>query len=207
MVDVSDYTAAGVAMASNLLTGQSDPQLGYMWEVNIVGAHRPFDYHSNAQLYALDCNIPSRSVEVIERKYMGESVVHTANKASQNEVRCTFWDDRSLIGFRYFHQWFNMISDPQFGRKATDEYIKRKLSIILKDRSDFFQGAKIDFINAVVTEVGEISLSYEESAPMQFEITFRFEDMLINDTHYDKSISNQKVQGIGGGSLMDNFNG
>lgn len=195
MIDYNDYTSAGYAIAENLITGQSDPQLNYMWEVTIEGANRPYDYHSKAQLYAVDCNIPSRSVEVIERKYMGEPVAHTANKSSTNEVRCTFWDDRSLVGYRYFNQWFNMVSDPQFGRKAKDDRIKRKVTLMLKDRTDFFKGGKVDFTNAVVTEIGEVSLSYDESAPMQFEITFRFEDMLINDTTY------RQIQSLSGGAL------
>lgn len=197
MIDYNDYTSSGYAIAENLITGQSDPQLNYMWEVTIEGANRPYDYHNKAQLYAIDCNIPSRSVEVIERKYMGEPVSHTANKNSTNEVRCTFWDDRSLVGYRYFNQWFNMVSDPQFGRKAKDDRIKRKVTLMLKDRTDFFKGAKIDFTNATVTEIGEVSLSYDESAPMQFEITLRFEDMLINDTTY------RQIQTLSGGALGD----
>lgn len=188
MAELDDLTAAGFSLAQGLIKGQSDPQLSYMWEVNINGGHRKYDYHDRAQLFATQCSIPSRSVEVLKRKYMGESVSKPALKDHTDEIRCTFWDDKTLQGLRYFHNWFNMIYDPQYGRKAKESHIERDMVLFLKDRTDLFQGAKIEFTSAWIREIGEVELSYNESAPLQFDVTFHFSDMLINDVDYSVSL-------------------
>lgn len=195
MVNIADLTPAGANIASSLITGRKDPQLNYMWEVGVIGGPRSIIGAPTTKMYAQTCVLPQRTVEIISRRYMGEEVNHTGHKTSPNTVRMNMWDDRSLAITRYFHEWFNTLSDPSEGKGVNIQTAKRDMFLMLKDRSDFFIGALIEFKGAYIHEIGAASLSYLESAPMTFDLTFRFDKMIINGQEY-------KLTEQGGGTIQ-----
>lgn len=188
MINVRDLAPAGGAVLSNLITGQRDPQLAYMWDVQIEGdpSGNP-DVEESNRMYARTVFIPQRSVEDIDRRFLGEEISHPGAKNAPNQVRITFWIDRSLETWRYLSQWLNSTSDPTNGRGANVTDLKRVIRLRLRDRSNFFIGGSVVFSGARISQITEISLSYDENAPMVLTANFKFDTMVINETTYSDS--------------------
>lgn len=165
---------------------REDVQLGYMWEVGVIGDSGYNRFEDNiVSLYALNCTIPPRSVEDVTRKYMGTEVAHPGFENSPKVIRITFWDDGSLMGYRYFSSWFNQMSDPQYGRQVSADKIKRKLFVALKDRSDVFVNFQMEFTGCYINSIGEVSMTYEESAPFRYNVSFKYDSIIYNGKTYD----------------------
>lgn len=181
---LKDLVPAGGELLGDIITNQLDPQLGYMWEVRVESADAPRDYERSIQLFARNVTLPQRSVEPIRREYMGESVVHAGYSSDPKQIRVTFWDDKRLIGYRYFNDWINQLSDPMYGRQGRQTMTRKKVVMKLKDRTDFFVGVEIEFTGAFVFNIGDVTLSYDESIPFLFNVGIQYDDMLMNGTRY-----------------------
>lgn len=179
----SDLVPAATGFVGDIITNQQDPQLAYMWEVRVEG-QEPKNFEKSIQLFAQSVTIPQRSVEEIRRKYIGETVVHAGSASDPKQLRITFYDDKRLIAYRYFMDWMNTVSDPSYGRQASSTKTRKKVNLKLKDRSDFFVGVEIDFNRAMITTIGDVTLSYDESAPFIFNVTISFDSMIFNGVDY-----------------------
>ena len=181
--DFADLVPAGSDIAGQVITNQQDPQLAYMWEVRVESSD-PRNFEKSIQLFARNATIPQRTVEEIRREYIGETVVHAGHATDPKQLRITFWDDKRLIGYRYFTDWMNTVSDPQYGRQANATKTRKKVTLLLKDRSDFFVGLTIDFSRAIITNIGDVTLSYDESIPFLFNVSISYDDMTLNGVQY-----------------------
>lgn len=185
MVDVRSLAPGARAAVTGLLTGVSDPQLSFMWEVEVNTPTRTHDFEKSMFLYARTCTIPPRTIEPMERRYIGEVISHPGHSVENRQIEVNLWDDKKLFGYRYFQQWLNLISDPHFGRQVLQNHYKRKVTIRLKDRSDIFTGVKLEFDGAYVSNISDVMMSYEESMPLIYNVSIRFDKMSINGTDYE----------------------
>lgn len=179
----SDLVPAASGFVGDIITNQQDPQLAYMWEVRIE-SQEPKNFEKSIQLFAQSVTIPQKSVEEIRRKYIGETVVHAGSTNGPKQIRMSFYDDKRLIAYRYFMDWMNTVSDPSYGRQASSTRTRKKVNLKLKDRSDFFVGVEIDFNRSMIMSVGDVNLSYDESAPFTFDVTVSFDSMIFNGVDY-----------------------
>lgn len=199
---LKDLVPAGGEVLGDILTNQLDPQLGYMWEVRVESMDAPKPYERSIQLFARNISLPQRSVDPIRREYMGESVIHAGHSSDPKQIRATFWDDKRLIGYRYFMDWMNLLSDPQYGKQANQKRTRKKVVLMLKDRTDFFVGLEIEFTNAFVFNIGDVTLSYDESIPLLFNVGFQYDDMLMNGARYS---GEDLERVVGGGDFLSNI--
>lgn len=187
--DVGDLVPGGSDILGQVITNQQDPQLAYMWEVRVESSD-PRNFEKSIQLFARNATIPQRSVEEIRREYIGGSVVHAGHSTDPKQLRITFWDDKRLIGYRYFTDWMNTVSDPQYGRQASSLKTRKKVTLLLKDRTDFFVGVTIDFSRAIITNIGDVTLSYDESIPFLFNVSISYDNMTLNGMDYSGDTKN-----------------
>lgn len=187
---LGDLSPLAGEILTGVITNQVEPQLSYMWEVRIETPPRVYGYERNLQLFARNCTIPQRSVEEINRSYAGGEVSHAGFATDPKQFRATFWDDKRLVGYRYFSEWMNQQSDPQFGRQANLLHSRRTIKVRLKDRSDVFLGLELVFTDAYITTLAEIALNYEESSPLMFDATMKYEKLIVNGVDYSLNGSN-----------------
>lgn len=171
------------------------PQLGYMWEVEFNGIFSTDA--KNMKFYALSTAIPTRQIEVHNRWYNGVGYSYSGKESSPETIRITFWDNQDLEVYRYFHRWMNTMGDTVAHRKVNPRNYRRAIKLNLKDTSDLLINEFFVFEGVFPVEIGEVSLSYEESNLMTFDVTLNYEDMLMNGSRGEpttdiiNSLSNQ----------------
>lgn len=172
-INTSNVVNTAVGAASGYVDPVNQPQLSYMWEVSFRGM-----FASNAKnltFYARNTGIPSVTVEPIKRHYAGVEYGYSGKDNSPRTFRITFWDNQDLEVYTYFLQWMNTMNDGYLKRKVRPLNYKRDISLKLKDTSDLLINGEFIIKDAFPTEVSEVSLVYDESNVMTFDVIFHFD--------------------------------
>lgn len=174
-VNVRDLANFGTRFGSRYFDGQDDPQRAYLFEIKI---QNPLDPFEELNLYARDVSIPEENSEPIEKHFMGKKFQYAGKEQSTKQVTINFWDDENLAVYQYFQLWMQLLHRRN-GAQIYKEQYSHDFYIILKDTTDMFENAKFKLTNAFPTSIGEVSLSYENSEVMQFQVTLAFDDKIM----------------------------
>lgn len=183
----------GIGVAQGKAEPTNQPQLAYMWEVSFRGMFA--SQAKNLTFYARNTFIPQKSIEPLERYYNGVKYYYAGRDNTPSALVLTFWDNQDLEVYNYFRQWMNSMNDSYIGRKVRPLNYKRDISLKLKDTTDFLINGEFIFSDAFPVEIGEVTLSYEESSVMQFDITFRFD--ATDSTGEVNSVVSQGIDAAG----------
>lgn len=150
------------------------PQLAYMWEVSFNGMF-PED-GERLTLFAQSTSIPTMMNEPIKKRYAGVEYTYAGRNNSPKVFRVSLWDDQKLNAYHYFQKWVNTINDPVSGKGVNPLNYMRSITLKLLDNTG--ESTKITseftFDMCFPTEISEISLSYEMSAIVTFDVIFSF---------------------------------
>lgn len=172
-INTDNVVNTAIGAATGYVDPVDQPQLAYMWEVSFRGMFA--SKAENLVFYARSTSIPSITIEPIKRYYAGVEYGVSGKDNTPKVFTITFWDNQDLEVYRYFMQWMNTQNDMYLGRKVNPMNYKRDISLKLKDTSDLLINGEFIFRNAFPTELGEISLAYDESNVMSFDVVFRFD--------------------------------
>lgn len=182
-----------IGVGSGMVNPVNQPQLSYMWEVSFRGIFA--SSAKNLTFYAKTTGVPLITNEPIKRYYAGVEYGLSGRDNSPRVFRVTFWDNQDLEVYNYFLQWTNSLNDSFARRKVNPLNYKRDISLRLKDTSDLLINGEFIFKDAFPTEISEVSLTYDESNVMTFDVMFHFDGR--ETTGEASSIINQGVDAAG----------
>lgn len=158
----------------NKRTQSNSPQLAYMWEVSFNG-----NSHGDSEkvtLMAQSTGIPAIMTEPIKRRYAGVEYTYAGRNSSPKIYRLTVWDDQDLHAYKYFQSWINLTNDPDDGSRVVPSEYMREVVLKMLDASGESTNttAEFKFSHAFPTEISEVSLSYEMSSMVTYDVLFSF---------------------------------
>ena len=162
------------------LRANKAPQFSYMYEVDITGAN----FASNdISVFAKTITIPQSAVEQTTINYKAGKTFFAGRDAASHTVSITFWDDEKQTVSRFFNKWMKAIHDPETANGTSRDNYTADLNIRLKSNDDERVSSYITLKGCFVTEIGDISLSYDNSEPEEISVTLSYETKIVE---YDK---------------------
>lgn len=154
-----------------------NPQKSYEWEVEIIG---PSTGGLNSlTAYAQTVSLPEESVEEIIINHKSERTTHAGRVASARTVTLGFFDDEGLTVYRYITNWLEIIKNSVTGG-GVDRSLYGAEIVIRQLKSDSKTvSAKHTLKLAFPTSRGEVSLNYDSSEAMTFDVTFSFQRHIV----------------------------
>lgn len=171
-VSLESIGSLGSRLSGRVLQGINEPQKAYLWEIEVLSSDRQFD---SLMFYAKNITIPESSNEVIERHFMGETFREAGRETSPNTAQMTFWDDKNLSVYSYFMEHFLMMQDARFRRSIPKSMYVRDYLIKMKDSTDLFVQGKYHLKDGFVSNIGEVTLSYDSNEIVEFTVTITFD--------------------------------
>lgn len=156
----------------------SDPQRTYSWEVAILGPAT--GGLPDLTLYARNVSIPSTSVEQFSIPFKAGNVYFSGRDSSGHTVNLTFWDDEAQTIRNYFENWINtQMLNQTSGGHAPKPAAVAEVVITLFDTEGQTPTGRIRLTNAFPTEIGDISLDYNNSEALEISITMSWDEKII----------------------------
>lgn len=149
------------------------PQKSYEWEIEIVGPS--IGGLEGLSAYAQTASIPEESIEEIVINHKSERTVHAGRVASARTTTINFMDDESLTVFRYIRQWQEIIKNSVSGGGVPRSLYVADIIVRQFNTDSQTVTAEHRLRGAFPTSRGEISLSYDASEVMNFDVTFSYE--------------------------------
>lgn len=149
------------------------PQRAYEWEVEILGPSTgglpALTVHANS------FSIPELSIETMEWNHKSEKSGYHGRIASDRTLTISFYDSEDLVAYTFFRQWFDTMHNQTTGGGAERSIIDADIILRqLAEDSETVTG-RHEFVGAFPTSIGEVSLDYESSEIMTFDMTFYFQ--------------------------------
>lgn len=125
-------------------------------------------------------SIPETSVEVIETNFKGRKTMWAGRDSSGHQVSVSFWDTEDRAAYRFFKTWMERgISDSIVGGGMTrDMYATQMLIKLFAHNSTTVTGLN-RLTNVWPVSISDISLSYDTSDHMKFEVTFSYDSNIV----------------------------
>lgn len=157
-----------------------EPQRSYMWEMKIVDeAITDNGLYDDFSVYIINATVPSTSVELITRRYLGQEYKVTGPETSPKALRMTVWDDDALSARRYFQNWTDNTSDPDYGR-STGIKAKKDVRLLMKNNGDTRVTGEMFMQGCVITELGIASVDYADNGVLTFEVSLNYDRLTMN---------------------------
>lgn len=158
-----------------------NPQRSYEFEVEILGNSTTGSLPLLTERVQ-NATIPETSVETIEINYKGRKTIHAGRDASSHTATVTFWDDEDHSAYRFFKNWMeNGISNSTVGGGLTrDLYAVEMVVKKMAHDSNTVTGTN-RFTQVFPTALGDITLSYDDSSHMTFDVTFSYDSNLYEE--------------------------
>lgn len=156
-----------------------NPQRSFEWEVEILGNTTTGSLPLLSER-SQNVTLPTKSVETIEINYKGRKTIHAGRDASPHTISVTFWDDESHSVYNFFNNWMeNGISNSEIGGGLTRDLYAVEM-VVKKFAHDSNTVTGINrYTKVFPTEIGDISLSYDASEHMSFDVTFSYDSDLF----------------------------
>lgn len=150
----------------------NDPQRAYEFEVSLFGTNSLPILTERVQ----NVTIPEKSVETIEINFKSSKTIYAGRDASPHTVIVTFWEDESNSLYAFFSEWMDRIRRPDgSGGETRDLYNAEMLiSRLMADSTTVSASNRLS--NVFITSLGDVSLSYESSEHMTFDVTFSYDE-------------------------------
>lgn len=162
------------------LVKTGEPQKSFMFEVEIIDTVNGNSFN-NLRYYVKEATIPARSKDPIAISYMNNKINWAGKDSSSKEVNITFWDDEDLTITHFLHDWYYMSGDAKYQDGITKAEYTRDIKIILKPTLDIGSTGAFVFKDCFPTQLGEVSLSYENSDVMEMQTTFSYDYVELQD--------------------------
>lgn len=154
------------------------PQRSYQWEVSINGLST--GSNSDITLRAKTVSIPASQVDTVAIRFKAGQNFYGGRDASGHTVTITFWDDENQTVRSYFQNWFDLLMfNPVTGGQAPKNLYTAQVTLRLFDSTGNTSTAKIVLGNAFVSEIGDTSLTYDSSEPVEISVTLMFDTKVI----------------------------
>lgn len=184
-----------------------EPQKAYMFEVEIIDNTNGYGYN-NLKYYVKDVTVPSRSKDPIVIEYVGTKI-NWAGKDTASQLSINFWDDEDLKMTNFLHSWYNLSSDSIYGDSASKVNYTRDVRVKLKPTLDIGTTGSFVFRGCFPTQIGEITLSYDDSNVMEIPTTFAYDYMELEDADGNiiKSLTDLYGTVLGTGNAITDITG
>jgi hypothetical protein len=190
------------------LIATGEPQRSYMFEVAIIDTVSG-DAFNNLRYYVKEVTIPSRARDSIVVEYMGNKLIWSGKDSSSHEIAITFWDDENLIMTHFLNRWNYLSGEPQHSNGLGKESYVRDIKLIMKPMIDIGTTGTFLFKNCFPTQIGEISLSYDDSSVMEIPTTFSYDyrEVIESEGNIIKTASDLIGTGLDTGEAVKNIKG
>lgn len=150
------------------------PQKSYQWEVSITGLSTGND--DDLIFHAKTVSIPASQVDQIAIHYKAAQTYYAGRDSSGHTVNITFWDDENQTVRAYFQNWFdNLMFNGVTGAQSPKNLYTANIIIRLMSTDGSTSTAQINLNSAFVTEIGDVSLTYDSSEPVEVNVTFVYD--------------------------------
>ena len=155
-----------------------NPQRAYKWEFELFGNTTSGSLPLLTER-AQNVTIPATSVETIEINYKDRKAMYAGRDAEAHTFTVTFWDSEDHDVYNFFKNWINNgISDSQVGGGVTrDLYSVEAIVKKQAHNAETVTGSN-RFTHVFPTEVGDITLNYDASEHVTFDVTFSYDSNL-----------------------------
>ena len=167
-------------MASiNDVRSLDNPQRAYEFEVEVLGGSSAGSDIPIITQRVENVTIPSVEVETIEINYKNSKTIHSGRDSSPHTLTISFYDSESREVYTYFMNWMKAIRNPDGnGGDTRDAYAGSLLVKTFAADSSTVTGTN-RFTKVFPTSIGDVSLSYESSEHMKFDVTFSYDENLV----------------------------
>lgn len=153
-----------------------EPQRAYNFEFIVAGQ----DGNRDILFFAKGLTVPTISRDPIVIDYLDTRIMYSGRVSSSQTFTVTFWDDQTGHVLSYMHDWMDLtgnddIQEAISKKKNLQMSYTRTIYVDLKDTTDLLRTGRFEFTNAFPTEIGEINLSYDDSAVVEIPVTFAYD--------------------------------
>lgn len=177
-------------LTNHFINPHGEPQRAYMWEWEINGLSSNLQ-HQNLSFYTKAIQIPERSVERLQSKYLGKTVYYAGDDDTEKSIEATVWDDERLESLRFFDSWINHMNTPRIGASVRKERYTADVKIHLKNSFDLFTVLTVDLKEAFPFTRSVVDLSYESNEVMEYSVSLSFDTMYLNGQKYENISSSE----------------
>lgn len=132
-----------------------------------------FSYTDDTYVYlAKNVTLPSRELKISESIFWGAELAIPIGQ-DFDSISITFLSDAELKIRKNFDSWMNKIVNPSTWNVSFLDDIKTDIQVDIFNKKNIV----VDTIlveTAFPTNIGEVSLSYEDDSPYEFTVTFNF---------------------------------
>ena len=158
-----------------------EPQRNYMFDFAVFETSDSGLFSSEMKTYVKSLEVPSQSRDPIIVDYMDTKIVFAGKDSGSHSFTVTLWDDESMTVHDYMHKWFQLTGDHKYGQGANKKDYVKNVDINYRDVSDIVSTGTINIRNVFPTEIGAISMSYEDSSILEMQVTFSFDHIEFGD--------------------------
>lgn len=156
----------------------SQPQTAWQYEIEIVGLSTGSE--EGLTVRAQSASIPTTSNEAFEINFKDRRTFFKGRDTSPHTISITFFDSEDWVAYNYFQEWHDaLISNPVSGGGVTSALYKATVLVKTFSTDGETITSTTTLKNAFPTEIGEISLSYDTSENITFDVTMQFDQKLF----------------------------
>jgi len=157
----------------------TNPQRAYQFEVEILGSTVSGNLPLLTQRVR-NANIPETSTETIEVNFKDSKTLYSGRDASGHTTVVTFWDDEDGSVYKFFKEWkTNGIRNPIIGGGLSRDLIAAEMRIKMFANDSQTVTRIVRLTNVWPTSIGEAALTYESSENLSFDITFNYDEVIL----------------------------
>lgn len=159
------------------------PQRAYEFEVEIHGVAIPGEVFTQ-KVQAV--TMPEVAHDQIEINFKSSKSMWAGRDASPHLVTVSFFEDEDHLTYGMFRQWAAAIRDPRVGggnstggfdgRSRNGNYGQAYMVIKMLKHDSTTPSKMYKLTHVWPQSVGEVSLSYENSDHMKFDVTFSYDE-------------------------------
>ena len=156
----------------SLKTNLTLPQRNYLFDVLIPTPVGGGDFNT-LQVRARSSQVPARSNEVINIPYKQTAGLFIAGKDHlEHTWQCTFMEGEDQLIWQAMSGWQQVIVDTQAGINNGDYQTDVYLTLTGTDGSNTMS---LKLKNAWVSNLGAVTLNYEQNGIVTYDVTFSFD--------------------------------
>lgn len=168
-----------MALISNIRDSADQPQMQFQFEVEIEGGLVVQKLKGKHTFRVNSVTIPETSVDTVEVNFKNSKVMFAGRDSSPHSLTVNFWDEQGMKLYRAFQQWHMQIRNPVNGGGLNKAAYKGAMVVRMIDVDGTSPNSVASFFNVWPSSVGDVSLSYESSDKISFDVTFAYDESVF----------------------------